>query len=160
MNFQRLKKYITSRYTKRHGMVSPRIKPYHAGTANIEAKLMEKMALCGTMYLRVFGTAKNLLTGKTYDHLIDKPNPSLANIDSTDWTQEDWTSYTKNWNYYISNIIELEKECETMLQLLEKTKRTKEIKTPIEPQDEYGNTETLGRWHYDSKHKQRKNNRR
>lgn len=159
MNFERLKRYITSGYNKRQGMVSHQIKPYKAGTANIEAKLMEKIWLCSAMYLRVFGTAKNLLTGKTYDHLIDNPDPSLANIDSTDWSREDWKRYTKDWNYYIGNIIELEKECEIMSKLLEKTVNAKQLESTDEV-EENSQAEILGRWHFDSKNKQRKNNRR
>lgn len=160
MNFERLKRYITSKYSKEQGMVSPQIKPYKAGTANIEAKLMEKIWLCSAMYLRVFGTAENLLTGKTYSHLIDNPDPGLANIDSTDWTQEDWARYTKNWNYYISNIIELEKECETMSKLLEKTVNAKRLESADEVEGDNSHAEILGRWHFDRKSKQRKNNRR
>ena len=150
----KVKKLITQRLENPQGLVSSLIKPFRRGTANIEAKLMEKIALCNMMYLRAFGTSKDLLTGKTNSHLIDNPDPRVKNIDTSDWTDQDWINYTKDWNYYVSNIIELERECEYMFKVLEKSNIVKQIDEREifnYDNDTYAHTETYGRWRFTKK---------
>jgi hypothetical protein len=62
---QSIKKQISQRLNSPQGLVSSQCKPFVEGTANIEHKLIEKIALLGILYIREFGNAKLMLTGKT-----------------------------------------------------------------------------------------------
>ena len=86
--------------------------------------------------------------------LIDNPDPRVKNIDTSDWTDQDWINYTKDWNYYVSNIIELERECEYMFKVLEKSNIVKQIDEREifnYDNDTYAHTETYGRWRFTKK---------
>jgi len=162
MDEKKLKKQIASKIKRGVGMVSQSIKPKHEeGGANIEAKLMEKIALLAMVYIRAFGNAQNMLMGKDYTNLIDNPKPEMKNLDSRGWTGDDWIEYTKGWNIYIKNIITLEKECEYMFSLLEKLGKVTHLAEGVSylnddnpnsyEDDEFAHTETIGRWRFDRK---------
>lgn len=163
MDKKKLQKQIASKLPKGEGIVSPRIKPKHEdGGANIQAKLMEKIVLLNMFYLRVFGHSKDLLMGKDYTELIDNPKPEIKNIDTRDFTEDDWTAYKEQWNWGIDHIITLEKECEYMFSLLEKLGKVTYLAEGVSylndddnpnsyEDDEYAHTETIGRWRFDRK---------
>jgi hypothetical protein len=163
MDKKKLQKQIASKLPKDAGIVSQRIKPKHEdGGANIEAKLMEKIVLLNYFYLRLFGHSKDLLMGKDYTKLIDNPKPEIKNIDTRDFTEDDWAEYTERWNSGIKEIITLEKECEYILSLLEKLGNVTYLAEGVSylndddnpssyEDDEFAHTETIGRWRFDRK---------
>ena len=61
MKKDKVKKEISTPLKNNKGMVSPHLKPFAFGTANLEAKLMEKLVLLGMLHIRAFGTGKDLL---------------------------------------------------------------------------------------------------
>ena len=163
MDKKKLQKQIASKLPKDAGIVSQRIKPKHEdGGANIEAKLMEKIVLLNYFYLRLFGHSKDLLMGKDYTKLIDNPKPEIKNIDTRDFTEDDWAEYTERWNSGIKEIITLEKECEYMFSLLEKLGKVTYLAEGVSylndddnpnsyEDDEFAHTETIGRWRFNTK---------
>lgn len=125
---KKVKKEISIPLKNNNGMVSAHIKPFQLGTANIESKLMEKLALLGMLHIRVFGNAKHLMMGKDFSHIIEKP--------------------------FVTEIITLEKECNYMFRLLEKIGKATYIKDDKEynyDNDIYAHTETIGKWHFHKK---------
>ena len=162
MDKKKLQGQIAAKLPKDAGIVSPALKPKHEeGGANIRAKLMEKIVLLNMFYLRIFGQSKDLLMGKDYTKLIDNPKPEIKNIDTRDFTEDEWTEYTKQWNFYITNIIELEEECEYMFSLLEKLGQVTYLAEGVSylnddspnsyEDDEFAHTETIGRWKFNAK---------
>ena len=162
MDKKKLQRQIAAKLPKNAGIVSPELKPKHQeGGANIEAKLMEKLCILRMFYMRAFGNGKDCLTGKDYTKLIDNP-PVLRLEKGVKWTEEDEVNYIKNWNYYITNIIELEEECEYMFSLLEKLGRVTYLENGVSylndddnpnsyEDDEFAHTETIGRWRFNAK---------
>ena len=163
MDKKKLQKQIASKLPKDAGIVSSRVKPKHEeGGANIQAKLMEKIVLLNYFYLRLFGQSKDLLMGKDYTELIDNPKPEIKNIDTRDFTEDDWTEYTDRWNSGLKEIITLEKECEYMFSLLEKLGKVTYLAEGVSylndddnpnsyEDDEFAHTETIGRWGFNAK---------
>lgn len=163
MDKKKLQKEIASKLPKDAGIVSPELKPKHEeGGANIRAKLREKIVLLNLFYVRLFGQSKDLLMGKDYTKLIDNPKPEIKNIDTRDFTEDDWTRYTEQWNFGIKEIITLEKECEYMFSLLEKLGKVTYLAEGVSylndddnpnsyEDDEFAHTETIGRWRFNAK---------
>ena len=128
----KIKKEISIPLKNNNGMVSSHIKPFSLGTANVEAKLIEKLCLLGMLHIRVFGSGKHLMMGKDFSHIIDKP--------------------------LVAEIIRLEEECDYMFRLLEKIGKATYLKDDEEhnyDNDIYAHTETFGKWHFHKKKSKR-----
>ena len=133
MNKSKIKKEISIPLKDNTGMVASNIKPFKWGTANVEAKLMEKLVLLGMLHIRAFGTGKDLLMGKDYSNIIDQPQIKL--------------------------IVSYEQECEYMFKVLEKSGKAIQLKEDEEQNydnDIYAHTESYGRWRFVNKKKKRK----
>ena len=135
MKKDKVKKEISTPLKNNDGMVASHIKPlFMWGTANLEAKLMEKLVLLGMLHIRAFGTGKDLLMGKDYSNIIDQPHIKL--------------------------IVSYEQECEDMFKVLERSGKATYLKEDDEQNyenDIYAHSNIYGRWRFDREAKKRKN---
>jgi hypothetical protein len=135
------KRVLNPNWSKSGHMVSPTMLSYNPGTMNLPGKLVARAGILAMFHMRAFGNTYDLITGKDFSSLID--NPDERHADCVD-----------RWNDYIKFIIQAEEECDYILRLMESTGNARIIPEGIgADSDLYAHTETLGRWHFDSKHK-------
>jgi len=146
-----------NKITKReHGssLVSKNLLPeYEEGGTNLEAKIMNKIALLAMIYSSFFKWNKYLLTFQDYGAYIGKPVEGWKKFgnehmqDHEYWTQKD----IEAWDKKISHI-------EAMMKVLEKSTQIKILddcginyQNDIHTHASFG-----GRWRFDSKEKKNK----
>ena len=142
------KQVFNTEWNNQGHFVAPGLLPNEPGTMNLAGKVIANAGILAMFHMRLFGNCHDLVMGRDFTKLIDNPGPGYEDKVDT-------------WNDFVNFIIEKERDCEYMLELMERVGKARRIPEGTgADEDIYAHTETLGRWHFDAKTKAGKKNRR